>query len=56
MTSMGDRWTDDQVDDLFHGAPIHNGMFNYQEFIRTLKHGAREPDEGVMQAAAPANQ
>ncbi|ELT88589.1 hypothetical protein CAPTEDRAFT_166360 [Capitella teleta] len=46
MTTMGDRWSDDMVDELFHGAPIHNGNFNYLDFIRTLKHGAKEKDEG----------
>ena len=44
---MGDRWTDDKVDELFHGAPINNGVFDYIEFTRTLKHGAREKDEDV---------
>ena len=34
------------VDDLFHCAPIADGKFDYLEFTRTLKHGAREKDDG----------
>ena len=74
MTTMGDRWTDEMVDELLHGAPIsvsimclksveslyfekklkhvllknallQNGLFDYIEFTRTLKHGARDKDE-----------
>ena len=40
--TMGDRWTEDAVDNLFHGAPITAGRFDYIEFTRTLKHGARD--------------
>ena len=39
MTTMGDRWTDEMVDELFHTSPITAGNFDYIEFIRTLKHG-----------------
>ncbi|XP_064652227.1 myosin regulatory light chain 12B-like [Lineus longissimus] len=45
MTSMGDRWSDDQVDELFLGAPIAEGMFNYLEFTKTLKHGSEKDDD-----------
>ena len=45
LMTMGDRWTEDMVDELFHGAPIAEGRFDYHEFTRTLKHGAREKDE-----------
>lgn len=45
MTTMGDRWSDEMVDELFHGAPIDKGMFDYSEFIKTLKHGAKDKDE-----------
>lgn len=41
MTTMGDRWTDDMVDELLHNT--HNstdGLFNYVDFVRTVKHGA----------------
>lgn len=40
MTSMGDRFTDEEVDVLFKGAPVDSkGNFNYREFARILKHG-----------------
>ncbi|XP_074640422.1 myosin regulatory light chain 2, smooth muscle minor isoform-like [Tubulanus polymorphus] len=42
LTSMGDRLTDAVVDDIFDGAPIQNGKFNYIEFTRTIKHGSKE--------------
>merc|ERR1712142_298511 len=45
LCTMSDRWTDEMVDDLFHGAPIRGGKFDYMEFTRTLKHGARDKDE-----------
>lgn len=44
MTSMGDRWTDEQVDELFYGAPRQNGQFNYREFTKMIKHGKKEED------------
>ena len=52
MTTMGDRWTDQMVDELLHGSPIANGNFNYTEFTKTLKHGAKE-DENVQRPAGP---
>ncbi|KAL8576005.1 hypothetical protein ACOMHN_052023 [Nucella lapillus] len=45
LMTMGDRWSEDMVDELFHGAPLREGRFDYVEFTRTLKHGAREKDE-----------
>lgn len=40
LTSMGDRFTDEEVDVMFKGAPVDaSGNFNYREFIRVLKHG-----------------
>lgn len=45
LTSMGDRFTDDQVDDMYREAPIDNGNFNYIEFTKILKHGKKEKDE-----------
>ncbi|XP_074654402.1 myosin regulatory light chain 12B-like [Tubulanus polymorphus] len=44
MTTMGDRWSDDQVDELFGAAPITRGRFAYLDFTRTLKHGTNEID------------
>uniref|UniRef100_A0A8C4NLY4 Myosin, light chain 9a, regulatory n=1 Tax=Eptatretus burgeri TaxID=7764 RepID=A0A8C4NLY4_EPTBU len=46
MTTMGDRFSDEQVDQLLHGAPINSkGDINYMEFSRLLKRGAREKDD-----------
>jgi myosin regulatory light chain 12 len=30
---------------MFREAPIKNGLFNYVEFTRILKHGAKDKDE-----------
>lgn len=38
-------YTTFQVDDLFRDAPIKNGMFDYVEFTRMLKHGTKDKDE-----------
>ena len=40
-----DRFTHEQVDDMFREAPIKDGMFDYKEFTRILKHGAKDKDE-----------
>ncbi|XP_021963081.1 myosin regulatory light chain sqh [Folsomia candida] len=45
LTTMGDRFTDEEVDEMFREAPIKNGSFNYVEFTRILKHGAKDKDE-----------
>lgn len=47
LTSMGDRYTDDQVDEMYREAPINGktGDFDYVEFTRILKHGAKEKDD-----------
>lgn len=46
LTTMGDRFTDDQVDQLFHDAPINSsGDFNYVEFTKQLKHGKKDPED-----------
>merc|ERR1712121_102724 len=45
LTTIGDRFTDDDVDEMYREAPIKNGMFDYVEFTRILKHGAKEKDE-----------
>ncbi|KAK0419852.1 hypothetical protein QR680_014367 [Steinernema hermaphroditum] len=45
LTTMGDRYTDEQVDELFRDAPIKNGQFDYVEFTRMLKHGTKEKDD-----------
>uniref|UniRef100_A0A672MQS5 Myosin regulatory light chain 2, smooth muscle minor isoform n=1 Tax=Sinocyclocheilus grahami TaxID=75366 RepID=A0A672MQS5_SINGR len=46
LTTMGDRFTDEEVDELFREAPIDKkGNFNYVEFTRILKHGAKDKDD-----------
>ncbi|KAK6014412.1 hypothetical protein OSTOST_20205 [Ostertagia ostertagi] len=45
LTTMGDRYTHEQVDELFRDAPIKNGYFDYVEFTRMLKHGTKDKDE-----------
>ncbi len=45
LTTMGDRFTDEEVDELFREAPIDKkNNFNYVEFTRILKHGAKDED------------
>ena len=40
LTTMGDRFTDEEVDIMFKGAPVDAaGNFNYRQFVRVLKHG-----------------
>ncbi|GAB6022254.1 hypothetical protein CHUAL_006386 [Chamberlinius hualienensis] len=45
LTTMGDRFSDEDVDEMYREAPIKSGMFDYIEFTRILKHGAKEKDE-----------
>ncbi|KAM3842270.1 myosin, light chain 12, 2 isoform 2-T2 [Diretmus argenteus] len=46
LTTMGDRFTDEEVDELLREAPIDKkGNFNYVAFTRILKHGAKEKDD-----------
>lgn len=54
---MGDRWTDDRVDELYNCSPITAGLFNYVDFVRAIKHGTRRDadDDPVKATAAPAD-
>lgn len=45
LTTLGDRFSDEYVDEIFKEAPIKSGNFDYVEFIRILKHGTKEKDE-----------
>lgn len=46
LTTMGDRFTDEEVDELFREAPVDKkGNFNYVAFTRILKHGAKDKDD-----------
>ncbi|XP_014395477.1 PREDICTED: myosin regulatory light polypeptide 9 [Myotis brandtii] len=50
LTTMGDRFTDEEVDEMYHEAPIvKKGNFNYVEFTRILKHGAKDKDNYASQ-------
>jgi len=44
MMTMGDRWTEEMVEDLLHGAPVKDGRLDYLEFTRILKHGSRDKE------------
>ena len=35
---------------MYREAPIKNGMFDYNEFTKILKHGAKEKDEPWMES------
>lgn len=34
-----------KVDEMYREAPIKNSLFDYIEFTRILKHGAKDKDE-----------
>ncbi|KAI6183361.1 hypothetical protein M3Y97_00481200 [Aphelenchoides bicaudatus] len=42
MTTMGDQFTEDQMDELSRDLQIKDGQFDYVEFARMLKHGTQE--------------
>lgn len=42
LTTMGDRFTEDEFEDMLRGAPVKKDSFNYVEFTRILKHGTKE--------------
>ncbi|XP_006860093.1 PREDICTED: myosin regulatory light chain 12B-like isoform X1 [Chrysochloris asiatica] len=46
LTTMGDRFTEEEVDELYREALIDKkGNFNYIEFTHILKHGAKDKDD-----------
>jgi Ca2+-binding EF-hand superfamily protein len=46
LTTMGDRFTKEQCDLLFKDAPIDNdGLLNYADFTKILKHGTKDKDD-----------
>ncbi|XP_041490995.1 myosin regulatory light chain 12B-like isoform X2 [Microtus oregoni] len=46
LTTMGDHFTDEEVNELYREAPIDKkGNFNYMEFMGILKHGAKDKDD-----------
>ena len=44
LVTIGDRFTDEDVEQLLREAPITDGLFDYLEFTRILKHGAVDDD------------
>eukprot|EP01137_Pigoraptor_chileana_P015474 Opistho-2@71444 len=45
LTTMGDRLTEDEFDDMLRGAPVDSkDNFNYVEFTRVLKHGTKDDE------------
>jgi myosin regulatory light chain 12 len=34
LTTMGDRFSHEEVDEMYKEAPIKNGMFDFVEFTR----------------------
>lgn len=44
LVSIGDRFTEEECEELLRDAPINNGAFDYVEFTRILKHGRKEDD------------
>ncbi|XP_072170406.1 myosin regulatory light polypeptide 9-like [Diadema setosum] len=45
LMTMGDRFTEEEVDEIFREPRITDGNFNYREFTRILKHGTKDPDD-----------
>ncbi len=44
LMTIDDRYTHEEVEELFKEAPIKDGLFDYQEFIKTLKYGRKDQD------------
>lgn len=44
-TLKHDFFLEFQVDEMYREAPIKNNLFDYIEFTRILKHGAKDKDE-----------
>lgn len=43
LTTMGDRFTEAEVDQMLRGAPVDSaGNFDYVAFTRILKHGTKD--------------
>ncbi|CAF0723044.1 unnamed protein product [Didymodactylos carnosus] len=41
LTNYGDRYTEDEIEELFRNAPIENDLFDYNEFIKCLTQGSK---------------
>jgi Ca2+-binding EF-hand superfamily protein len=44
LMTLGDRFTEEECEELLRDAPIKNGFFDYAEFTRILKHGRKDDD------------
>merc|ERR1711955_58195 len=43
LMSMGERFTEEECDDMFNEAKVDKkGNFNYIEFVRLIKHGPKD--------------
>ena len=46
LTTMGDRFTEDQVDDVLRDAPIDkDGYLDFTKFTHILKHGKKDDND-----------
>jgi Ca2+-binding EF-hand superfamily protein len=45
LKSMGERFTEDECDDMFNEAEVDKkGNFNYIEYVRLIKHGPKQEE------------
>jgi Ca2+-binding EF-hand superfamily protein len=44
LMSIGDRFSEEECEELLRDAPIKNGLFDYVDFTGILKHGRKEED------------
>jgi Ca2+-binding EF-hand superfamily protein len=44
LVTTGDRFSEEEVDELLREAPLNSGIFDYVEFTRILKHGRKEDE------------
>ena len=47
LVSIGDRFTEEECEELLRDAPLKNGSFDFVEFTRILKHGRKEEDSNL---------
>ncbi|XP_071836265.1 myosin regulatory light chain sqh-like [Apostichopus japonicus] len=54
LMTMGDRMTEEQVDDIFMVAPIKNNQFDFLAFTKMLKYGGRERNNSSEKLSPPS--
>ena len=42
LTTLGDRYTNEEADELLSEMPVRNGYVDYMEFCSILKNGSRD--------------